>query len=134
VARPQLHRPSTHLLLDEFQDPDPIQPELAVRITAEPVDQAADWRVLRPLPGRLTVVGDPKQSIYRFRRADIAQFLQAREQIGAERATLSANFRSAAPIIDWVNATMSKLIVYEADVQPAYEPLIAARPGPSEHG
>ena len=133
-VRAQLHQRYTHLLLDEFQDTDPIQLELAVRITAEPVDQAADWRVLRPLPGRLTVVGDPKQSIYRFRRADIAQFLQAREQIGAERATLSANFRSAPPIIDWVNATMSKLIVYEADVQPAYEPLIAARPGPSEHG
>ena len=137
-VRAQLHQRYTHLLLDEFQDTDPIQLELAVRITAAPGDQShdqsGDWRALRPLPGRLTVVGDPKQSIYRFRRADIAQFLRAREQIGAERATLSANFRSAAPVIDWVNTTMGRLIQAEPDVQPAYEPLVAARHGGHAHG
>ena len=140
-VRSQLHQRYTHLLLDEFQDTDPIQLELAVRITAEPATQlpavdgsAVDWRTLRPLPGRLTVVGDPKQSIYRFRRADIAQFLQAREQIGAQRAALSANFRSAAPVIEWVNHTMGNLIQPEPDVQPAYEPLIAARTGGHHHG
>ncbi len=127
AVRSQLHRRYTHLLLDEFQDTDPIQLELAVRITADPDDQPDDWRDLTPLPGRLTVVGDPKQSIYRFRRADIAQFLRAREQIGAQRATLAANFRSAAPLIDWVNATMGRLIQAEPDVQPQYEALIAAR-------
>ena len=138
-VRAQLHERYTHLLLDEFQDTDPIQLELAVRITADPVSQSgagasADWRTLRPLPGRLTVVGDPKQSIYRFRRADIAQFLQAREQIGAERATLSANFRSAAPVIEWVNHTMGNLIRPEPEVQPAYEPLVAARTAGHSHG
>ena len=133
-VRTQLHQRYTHLLLDEFQDTDPIQLELAVRITAEPANQADDWKVLRPLPGRLTVVGDPKQSIYRFRRADIAQFLQAKDQIGAERATLSANFRSASPVIAWVNETMGQLIQYEPDMQPTYEPLIAARQGGHQHG
>jgi ATP-dependent helicase/nuclease subunit A len=137
-VRTQLHHRYTRLLLDEFQDTDPIQLELAVRITAAPHDQPDDWRVLRPEPGRLTVVGDPKQSIYRFRRADIAQFLQAREQLGAQRATLSANFRSAAPVIDWVNTTMSALIQHEPGVQPEYQPLIAARnggrPAGNEHG
>jgi len=133
-VRRQLHQRYTHLLLDEFQDTDPIQLELAVRITADPAQQPADWQLLRPLPGRLTVVGDPKQSIYRFRRADIAQFLRASDQIGAQRATLSANFRSASPIIDWVNTTMGRLITLEPDVQPAYEPLIAARTGGHEHG
>ncbi len=135
-VREQLHRRYTHVLLDEFQDTDPIQLELAVRITAEPAQQidGVDWRTLLPLAGRLTVVGDPKQSIYRFRRADIAQFLRARDQIGAERATLSANFRSAAPVIDWVNHTMGNLILAEPDVQPAYEPLIAARTGGHSHG
>lgn len=132
-VRRQLHQRYTHLLLDEFQDTDPIQLELAVRITADP-DQAGDWRHLHPLPGRLTVVGDPKQSIYRFRRADIAQFLRASDQIGAQRATLRANFRSASPIIDWVNSTMGRLITFEADAQPAYEPLVAARRGGHEHG
>ena len=133
-VRRQLHQRYTRVLLDEFQDTDPIQLELAVRITAEPNDQPADWRLLRPLPGRLTVVGDPKQSIYRFRRADIAQFLRASDQIGAQRATLSANFRSAAPIIDWVNTTMGELIKFEPDVQPTYEPLLPARLGGHEHG
>ena len=128
-VRRQLHQRYVRVLLDEFQDTDPIQLELAVRITADPDAQADDWRDLRPVAGRLTVVGDPKQSIYRFRRADIAQFLRAREQIGAQRATLSANFRSAAPVIEWVNTTMSKLITAEPDVQPEYEPLLAARNG-----
>ena len=134
----QLHQRYTHLLLDEFQDTDPIQLELAVRITAAPGVTTGDWRNLQPLPGRLTVVGDPKQSIYRFRRADIAQFLRAREQIGATRAALSANFRSAAPLIAWVNHTMGRLIVPEPDVQPGYEPLVAARhhglPEANRHG
>ncbi len=133
-VRRQLHQRYTRVLLDEFQDTDPIQLELAVRITADPEDQPADWRLLRPLPGRLTVVGDPKQSIYRFRRADIAQFLRASEQIGAQRATLSANFRTASPIIDWVNKTMGELIVFAQDVQPGYEPLAAARVGGHTHG
>ena len=133
-VRRQLHQRYTRLLLDEFQDTDPIQLELAVRISAEPSDQPADWRLLQPLAGRLTVVGDPKQSIYRFRRADIAQFLRASDQIGAQRATLSANFRSASPIIDWVNTTMGELIQFDADVQPAYEPLMAARLGGHDHG
>lgn len=133
-VRRQLHQRYTRVLLDEFQDTDPIQLELAVRITADPHEQPADWRLLQPLPGRLTVVGDPKQSIYRFRRADIAQFLRASDQIGAQRATLSANFRSAAPIIDWVNTTMGELIQFEPDVQPAYESLQPARLGGHEHG
>ncbi|MEQ1873231.1 MAG: UvrD-helicase domain-containing protein [Ilumatobacteraceae bacterium] len=133
-VRRQLHQRYTHLLLDEFQDTDPIQLELAVRITADPQQQSADWRLLQPLPGRLTVVGDPKQSIYRFRRADIAQFLRASDQIGAQRATLSANFRSASPVIDWVNTTMGELIKFEPDVQPAYVPLMAARAGSHDHG
>ncbi|CAN5565909.1 hypothetical protein BH10ACT2_BH10ACT2_05030 [soil metagenome] len=133
-VRRQLHQRYTHLLLDEFQDTDPIQLELAVRITADPDGQPDDWRLLKPLPGRLTVVGDPKQSIYRFRRADIAQFLQASDQIGAHRATLSANFRSASPIIDWVNTTMGTLITFTKDVQPGYEPLAAARLGGHAHG
>ncbi len=66
--------------------PIPIQLEIAVRLAAAPDDPAQndDWAELVPLPGRLFIVGDPKQSIYRFRRADIAQYLRAAEQIGAD--------------------------------------------------
>ena len=87
-VRAVLHARYQRVLLDEFQDTDPIQLEIAVRLTARPDDPAhdTDWRQLRPLPERLFIVGDPKQSIYRFRRADIAQYLRAAEQTGAETA------------------------------------------------
>lgn len=128
-VRGQLHRRYQRLLLDEFQDTDPIQLELAVRITADPLADGTDWRELRPAPGRLFVVGDPKQSIYRFRRADIAQYLRARDQIGAEAAALDANFRTEAPVIEWINETMRGVIVGQPDVQPDFHPLVACRPG-----
>ena len=110
------------MLLDEFQDTDPIQLEIAVRLTAAPDGQPRhDTDRLRPLPGRLFVVGDPKQSIYRFRRADIATYL-ARRRPGRRRprAALSANFRSTDAVIDWVNGVFAAAIRAEPDVQPAY--------------
>ena len=64
-------------------------------------------------PGHLFVVGDPKQSIYRFRRADIATFLRAAERFGAEGGgvvELTANFRTVEPIIQWVNHTFFELM------------------------
>ena len=86
-VRDYLHQRYQRILLDEFQDTDPIQLEIAVRLAADPHDplQDGDWTGLRPLPGHLFIVGDPKQSIYRFRRADIAQYLRAADQIGADR-------------------------------------------------
>ncbi len=129
-VRRDLHDRYTHLLLDEFQDTDPIQLELAVRITAPPDDprHATDWRSLDPVPGRLFMVGDPKQSIYRFRRADIAQYLRAADQVAAEHVGLTANFRSTAAVIDFTNRVFEQLIRADADRQPGYTPLIAARP------
>ena len=89
-VRSVLHARYQRVLLDEFQDTDPIQLEIAVRLTALPDDPVheTDWRQLRPHPQRLFIVGDPKQSIYRFRRADIAQYLRAAEQTGAETAQI----------------------------------------------
>jgi ATP-dependent helicase/nuclease subunit A len=134
--RSALHGRYQRLLLDEFQDTDPIQLEIAVRLTAAPDDPAHDdnWRTLTPLPGRLFIVGDPKQSIYRFRRADIAQYLGAAEQIGSTRAVLSANFRSSAPVIDWVNHVFGRLIREQPEAQPAYQALAACRPHHRAHG
>jgi ATP-dependent helicase/nuclease subunit A len=129
VVRADLHRRYQRILLDEFQDTDPIQLEIAVRLTADPeAPDQADWTRLRTLPGRLFIVGDPKQSIYRFRRADIAQYMSAAEQIGATPAGLSANFRSARPVLDWVNHVFGTLIEHERDVQPGYQDLDACRP------
>ncbi len=61
----------THVLVDEFQDTDPIQAELFLFLTGTDEKQN-DWREIIPVPGSLFLVGDPKQSIYRFRRADIS--------------------------------------------------------------
>jgi ATP-dependent helicase/nuclease subunit A len=135
-VRALLHQRYQRILLDEFQDTDPIQLEIAVRLTADPDDPAhdTDWRHLRPLPQRLFIVGDPKQSIYRFRRADIAQYLRAAAQTGADSELLSANFRSSAAVIDWVNHVFAELIVEQPEVQPAYHALEVCRPRHRDHG
>src|SRR5690606_8110601 len=98
----------------EFQDTDPIQIEIAVRIAGGAAAEQPDWRDVAVPPGSLFVVGDPKQSIYRFRRADIGMYLQARETLGG-RVSLTTNFRSGAPVLDWVNAVFDQLIVEEPD-------------------
>ena len=115
------------LLLDEFQDTDPIQIELAVLIAADTDDIAdKDWSEIPTRPGSLFLVGDPKQSIYRFRRADIATFLTAREHI-PDRPALTVNFRTTAPIIDWINHVFAALIQAEPGSQPEYVSLSAHR-------
>jgi len=132
-----LHERYQRVMLDEFQDTDPIQLEIAVRLSSAPdaAAQATDWRGLQPLAGRLFIVGDPKQSIYRFRRADIAQYLRAADQVGADRVTLSANFRSSRAVIDFTNDVFEKLIRFEVDSQPDFQPLDASRrPELLEHG
>ncbi len=134
-ARRRLHERYRRVLLDEFQDTDPIQLEIAVRLTADPDGQPTDGiDGVVPLPGRLFVVGDPKQSIYRFRRADIATYLRAAAQVDATGAVLSANFRSTDHVIDWVNGVFGVVIEPQHDVQPVFLPLDAARPGRRDHG
>ena len=64
---------SLTFFVDEFQDTDPLKAEILLLLAADNPDEA-DWQVARPIPGKLFVVGDPKQSIYRFRRADIALY------------------------------------------------------------
>lgn len=123
----------THLLVDEFQDTDPIQAEVVLLLTGTPQEET-DWRCLTPRPGSLFVVGDPKQSIYRFRRADIDVYRQVREQLvrgGGEVLHLSANFRSVEPLIRWVNRVFQERFPREdGGFQPAYVPLAPVRPGP----
>ncbi|WP_419554250.1 UvrD-helicase domain-containing protein [Candidatus Poriferisodalis sp.] len=139
-ARSSLHRRYRHLLLDEFQDTDPIQIEIAVLIAAGGQDLAAgavggdasvdgsgtpaervpvpDWDQLDTAPGQLFFVGDPKQSIYRFRRADIELYGDAQQRFGhemGELASLRVNFRSTASIMAWVNAVFGSLMTDESD-------------------
>jgi ATP-dependent exoDNAse (exonuclease V) beta subunit len=132
-ARSTLHDRYTHLLLDEFQDTDPIQIELATLIAASIVGSpTAGWGDLDVDDGRLFFVGDPKQSIYRFRRADIELFLAARDRFGPDGtwARLTTNFRTVAPVLDWVNAYFASVMAEERPgQQPRYEALSAWRQG-----
>jgi ATP-dependent exoDNAse (exonuclease V) beta subunit len=143
AVRRDVHRRYQRLLLDEFQDTDPIQIELAVRIAAaDPGSDAAGsapWHEVDLRPGSLFVVGDPKQSIYRFRRADITTFLAARDRLApspADVVALTANFRTVAPIIDFVNDTLGALMTeprpadVDAPPQADYVALQAVRGSP----
>ena len=122
----------THLLVDEFQDTDPIQAEVMLLLTAEDVRET-NWQACRPVPGSLFVVGDPKQSIYRFRRADILTYNKVREIIeaaGGKTIPLTANFRSVEPLVDWVNSCFSDIFPANADeFSPSDRPLEVGRPG-----
>jgi YD repeat-containing protein len=133
-VRAALHHQFQRLLIDEFQDTDPIQAEMAFRIangSPEPGPGTVPWSQLSVEPGRLFFVGDPKQAIYRFRRADIGLFLEVRNHRLPDRVALTANFRSVPGIIDWTNAVFGDLFGAGADgVQPAYEPLVAERAEP----
>ncbi len=133
-ARRSLHHRYQRVLLDEFQDTDPIQLDLAIRLTAGPDDQPDETTPLRPLAGRLFVVGDPKQSIYRFRRADISTYLRASDLLDADRVVLTANFRSSSAVIEWVNGVFSEVITAQPEVQPEFGPLHTCREGPRDHG
>jgi ATP-dependent exoDNAse (exonuclease V) beta subunit len=127
LVRRALHQRYERLLLDEVQDTDPIQIELAVRIAADPSAEADDWRDLPVPAGRLFFVGDPKQSIYRFRRADIGLFLDAQDRFADAPATLSTCFRTVEPVVSWVNEVFARLIEASPGSQPAYVPLAAVR-------
>lgn len=129
AVRQALRARFQRLLLDEFQDTDPIQIEIAA-LLASP-DLAAGGKPWPEIPtddGRLFFVGDPKQSIYRFRRADIGLFLRARTSYCDDPVYLTRNFRTAAPILEWLNHTFEQLIRPTEGSQPAYVPLVATRP------
>ncbi len=121
----------THLLVDEFQDTDPVQAEVMLLLTADDPTQC-DWRKCKPVDGSLFVVGDPRQSIYRFRRADIVTYNEVQRIIGkhGRLVRLRANFRSTAPLIDWFNKASASLFAAPSDYSPPDSRMLAARPGP----
>lgn len=122
--RKYFRRRFTHLLVDEFQDTDPVQAEVMLLLTADNPAETS-WRRAIPVPGALFVVGDPKQSIYRFRRADIVTYNEVKKIIAehGEVIRLTANFRSQKPVIRWVNQTFDQVF---PEVPDAYSPERAA--------
>ena len=117
-----------HVLVDEFQDTDPLQLEILWRLCGDhPNDEdgGALTRVLRP--GSLFLVGDPKQAIYRFRGADVNAYIRAREAIGEPSvANIVANFRSVEPILAFVNRAFAGPLSMAAG-QPGFAALAATR-------
>ncbi len=116
------------LLVDEFQDTDPIQWDI-VRLLSSSELSETDPAKLRPGPGRLFIVGDPKQSIYRFRSADIETYLEIADPakmqaLGLERLQLTTNFRSVPSILRFVDAVFTGVMNAPADgcYQPDYLP------------
>ena len=110
-AREELRTRFTHILVDEYQDTDPVQTEILFLLTAAD-PPGGDWRRAVPTPGRLFLVGDPKQSIYRFRRADVRHYLQVKEHLlarGAAEVRLTTNFRSVPGICEFVNGVFEPL-------------------------
>ena len=107
----------THIFVDEFQDTDPLQAELLLLLASEDPD-ATDWRTVTPVPGRLFIVGDPKQSIYRFRRADVGDLSRgvraAATPAGRELVQLTTSFRSVPAIQACVNAAFAPVMTGDA--------------------
>lgn len=114
-----------HLLIDEFQDTSISQYRLLRRLVQE--WQSGDGKTL-------FLVGDPMQSIYRFRDAEVSLFIRAQKKgianVQLTPLTLTRNFRSSSAIVDWVNKNFKMIFPKKDDIQLgaiAYSPAIATR-------
>ncbi len=118
------------LFIDEFQDTDPVQGELLLFLAEEKTGTASRWQDVRLQPGKLLVVGDPKQSIYRFRGADITAYELFTDLIlkqGGKKCFLQQNFRSREGIVAVANEVCSRAMVQESAFQPAYVPIFTQK-------
>ena len=120
-----------HIFVDECQDTDPLQAEVLFFLADQEL-VARNWTDVRPCPGRLTVVGDPKQAIYRFRRADLATFWDVRDRLrdgGALEVTLVQSWRCSPSLASWTNRRFEELLGDrgQASTGNRYSPIVAAR-------
>ncbi len=126
-VRTDLQRKHRWIFVDEFQDTDPLQAEILLWLASEGGEGDVWTRPLRP--GALFIVGDPKQSIYRFRRADIEIYNRVRRRVQdcGERGdvlSLTANFRSHRAVCEFVNGLSAAQFPKEPDEHdPRFEPL-----------
>src|SRR5690606_10929817 len=113
----------SHILVDEFQDTSQSQFALLGKLTAG--WQAGDGRTL-------FLVGDPMQSIYRFREAEVSLFLNARKDglgsVRLEPLTLQTNFRSQANLVAWFNEAFTRVLPPEEDAASGAVPYSPAVP------
>ncbi len=133
------------ILVDEFQDTDPLQAEILFLLASGDAKES-DWRKCLPRPGSLFVVGDPKQSIYRFRRADIGIYSEVKKRFlddpHGEVLVLKSNFRSLPCLVDQVNRCFSDGVSQEDkyflpfgcgwDLSPQFQPMEPTRQEPRD--
>jgi ATP-dependent helicase/nuclease subunit A len=134
-ARRDLQARYDCLFIDEFQDTDPLQADILLSLSGQTNMDAA------PKTGRLFVVGDPKQSIYRFRRADARQYRRIRAELlagGLEPRFLQEGRRSTAALHEFVNAAFAgmpdALLLTGGAPSPETQPAVVALPMPYLHG
>jgi ATP-dependent exoDNAse (exonuclease V) beta subunit len=132
-VRAYLQHRFTHLFVDEFQDTDPLQAEILLLLAAD-LPAHSDWLEITPTPGKLFVVGDPKQSIYKFRRADVVLYEQICRRLvarGVGLIHLTKSFRSVRPIQECVNAAFEPEMTGDTTSgQAEYVPLEEFAPAP----
>ena len=125
-VRRALARRYRQILVDEFQDTDPIQAEILFLLAGEGSSNTP-WHERRLRPGALFLVADPKQAIYRFRGADVETYLCARSALDTQYPgnvlEVTSNFRSASSIVDYANEHFEA--VFQIPGQPGFQPLTA---------
>jgi ATP-dependent exoDNAse (exonuclease V) beta subunit len=118
------------LFVDEFQDTDPLQAEILLLLASKNPGETR-WQHVDPVPGKLFLVGDPKQSIYRFRRADVHIYTQVCEQLverGATFVELRKSYRGVENLQRVINAAFAPVMDGNADTRQArYVPLERSR-------
>lgn len=140
-ARKELQSVYQRIFVDEFQDTDPLQAEILLLLAAADPEER-DWRKAAPAPGKLFVVGDPKQSIYRFRRADARLFRRVCRELtaaGVGTRELTSSTRSNGAIQEFVNAAFHDTIPDYLPLEGGVEgrdgqPAIVALPMPTPYG
>ena len=111
-----------------------MQAEIVALLAENPATPpAADWRQVELLPGKLFIVGDPKQSIYRFRRADLQVYEAVKTLVrrcGGDVLPLTANFRTVPSVIEFVNDRFREVFVQPGDPEPIALAAVPGRGGP----
>lgn len=129
AVRQALARRYPRILVDEFQDTDPLQAEILWRLAGEG-DASEPWQERAIRPGALFLVGDPKQAIYRFRGADVETYLAAKRALADRDPTavleITANFRSQPDVLTFVNAHFSSMLD-SSQGQPGFTALAPVR-------
>lgn len=130
AVRTQLKNEFKAIFIDEFQDTDPVQGELLLYLAEVAGENANTWQNVHLEAGKLFVVGDPKQSIYRFRGADISAYQTFTDHIlkqGGVQCFLQTNFRSTKKIISLVNHLTAAVMKEQRGFQSAYKPIYEAK-------